>query len=36
MKPARLAVLAIALAAGTGAVFLMSGDPPPPPAPERG
>lgn len=33
MKPARLAVLAIALAAGTGAVFLMSGDPPPPPAP---
>lgn len=34
MKPARLAVLAIALVAGGGAAFLMSGgDPPPPPAP---
>ncbi|MBP1180571.1 Flp pilus assembly protein CpaB [Methylobacterium sp. PvR107] len=34
MKPARLAVLGIALAAGGGAAFLMSGgDPPPPPAP---
>ncbi|SDO38019.1 pilus assembly protein CpaB [Methylobacterium phyllostachyos] len=34
MKPARLAVLGIALAAGSGAAFLMSGgDPPPPPAP---
>lgn len=32
MKPARLAVLAIALVAGGGAAFLMSGgDPPPPP-----
>lgn len=35
MKPARLAVLAIALVAGGGAAYLMSGDdapPPPPPA----
>ena len=33
MKPARLAVLGIALVAGGGAAFLMSGgDPPPPPA----
>ncbi|WP_375454446.1 Flp pilus assembly protein CpaB [uncultured Methylobacterium sp.] len=31
MKPARLAVLAIALVAGGGAAFLMSGDPPPAP-----
>ncbi|MGH1570083.1 Flp pilus assembly protein CpaB [Methylobacterium sp. P31] len=32
MKPARFAVLGIALAAGSGAAFLMSGgDPPPPP-----
>ncbi|KAB1070643.1 Flp pilus assembly protein CpaB [Methylobacterium planeticum] len=30
MKPARLAVLAIALVAGGGAAFLMSGDDPPP------
>ena len=34
MKPARLAVLGIALAAGSGAAFLMSGGDPPPPAPE--
>ncbi len=34
MNPARFAVLGIALAAGTGAAFLMSGgDPPPPPPP---
>ncbi|MCE4225187.1 Flp pilus assembly protein CpaB [Methylobacterium sp. C25] len=34
MKPARLAVLAIALVAGGGAAFLMSGDEaPPPPSP---
>ncbi|KQO59871.1 MULTISPECIES: Flp pilus assembly protein CpaB [unclassified Methylobacterium] len=32
MKPARLAVLAIALAAGGGAAFLMSGSDAPPPA----
>ncbi|AWN44243.1 Flp pilus assembly protein CpaB [Methylobacterium durans] len=31
MKPARLAVLAIALVAGGGAAYLMSGDEPPPP-----
>jgi pilus assembly protein CpaB len=36
MKPARLAVLGIALAAGSGAAFLMSGgDPPPPPPPPK-
>jgi pilus assembly protein CpaB len=36
MKPARLAVLGIALAAGSGAAFLMSGgDPPPTPPPPR-
>lgn len=37
MKPARLAVLGIALVAGGGAAFLMSGGdpPPPPPAPTR-
>jgi pilus assembly protein CpaB len=36
MNPARLAVLGIALAAGTGAAFLMSGgDPPPPPQPPK-
>ncbi len=36
MKPARLAVLGIALVAGGGAAFLMSGgDPPPPPPPVR-
>lgn len=36
MKPARLAVLGIALAAGSGAAFLMSGgDPPPPPTPMK-
>ena len=36
MNPARLAVLGIALAAGSGAAFLMSGGdpPPPPPAPK--
>ncbi|MCJ2135880.1 Flp pilus assembly protein CpaB [Methylobacterium sp. J-026] len=35
MNPARLAVLGIALAAGSGAAFLMSGgDPPPPPPPQ--
>jgi pilus assembly protein CpaB len=33
MKPARLAVLGIALVAGLGAVWMMQGDPPPPPAP---
>ncbi|WP_430910108.1 Flp pilus assembly protein CpaB [Methylobacterium sp. sgz302541] len=33
MKPARLAVLAIALVAGGGAAFLMSGGDPPPPPP---
>ena len=33
MKPARLAVLGIALVAGLGAVLMMQGDPPPPPAP---
>ena len=33
MKPARLAVLGIALVAGGGAALLMSGDPPPPPPP---
>jgi pilus assembly protein CpaB len=33
MKPARLAVLGIALAAGSGAAFLMSGGDPPPPPP---
>ncbi len=36
MKPARLAVLGIALAAGSGAAFLMSGgDPAPPPTPMK-
>ncbi|MCJ2068277.1 Flp pilus assembly protein CpaB [Methylobacterium sp. J-030] len=36
MKPARLAVLGIALAAGSGAAFLMSGgDPTPPPTPMK-
>ena len=35
MKPARLAVLGIALAAGSGAAFLMSGGDPPPPAPAK-
>ncbi|SFL12802.1 Flp pilus assembly protein CpaB [Methylobacterium pseudosasicola] len=36
MNPARLAVLGIALAAGSGAAFLMSGgDPPPPPPPPK-
>ena len=34
MKPARLAVLGIALAAGSGAAFLMSGGDPPPPTPQ--
>ena len=33
MKPARLAVLGIALLAGSGAAYLMSGSPPPPPPP---
>ncbi|GEP10925.1 Flp pilus assembly protein CpaB [Methylobacterium gnaphalii] len=33
MKPARLAVLAIALVAGGGAAYLMSGDDAPPPSP---
>lgn len=33
MKPARLAVLAIALVAGGGAAYLMSGEEAPPPAP---
>ncbi|MDP4022789.1 Flp pilus assembly protein CpaB [Methylobacterium sp. NEAU 140] len=33
MRPARLAVLGIALVAGCGAAFLMGGDPPPPPPP---
>ena len=36
MKPARFAVLGIALAAGSGVAFLMSGgDPPPPPPPPK-
>lgn len=36
MKPARLAVLGIALLAGSGAAYLMGGSPPPPPpAPEK-
>jgi pilus assembly protein CpaB len=36
MKPARLAVLGIALLAGSGAAYLMSGSPPPaPPPPEK-
>ena len=34
MNPARLAVLGIALAAGSGAAFLMSGGDPPPPTPQ--
>src|SRR4051794_1152979 len=34
MKPARLAVLGIALAAGAGAMFMMSGGDPPAPAPQ--
>lgn len=33
MKPARLAVLGIALLAGSGAAYLMGGSPPPPPPP---
>lgn len=33
MKPARLVVLGIAIAAGGAAVLMMGGDPPPPPAP---
>ncbi len=36
MKPARLAVLGIALLAGSGAAYLMGGNtPPPPPPPEK-
>lgn len=35
MKPARLAVLGIALLAGSGAAYLMGGSPPPPPPTER-
>jgi pilus assembly protein CpaB len=34
MKPARLAVLGIALLAGSGAAYLMGGSPPPPPPTE--
>ncbi|MBE7247745.1 MAG: Flp pilus assembly protein CpaB [Actinomycetospora chiangmaiensis] len=35
MKPARLAVLGIALLAGSGAAYLMGGSPPPPPPTEK-